>query len=146
MLLNMKTLLILATLGMGFSAHAANMPNLSVGNYTLVSGNSDLCPNFKIKQKDLTAKHIYLGANQLFLTENSLSSVKSDIDSRCEFKDKSVRADSGALTTLKMINRETCDGKIRSQTTSIATIREKAITLIIQVPGAQTEVCKFRAR
>ena len=146
MFLNMKSLLMLAILGTGITAHAGTMTNLTVGNYTLVSGDSDVCPNFKIKQKDLTAKSIYLGKNQLFLTENMLNSAKSDIDSRCEFKDKSIRTDSGSETTLKMISREICNGKIRSETTSVATIRQKEITLILQIPGAQTEVCKFKAR
>ncbi|MFM6929136.1 MAG: hypothetical protein ACKOX6_11770 [Bdellovibrio sp.] len=142
----MKTLLMLALLGCGFSAHAGNLTHLTVGNYTLVSGNSDLCPNFKIKSKDLTAKNIYLGKNQVFITENSLATAKSDTDATCEFKDQSIRTETGSETTLKMINKEICDGKIRTETTSTASIRAKEITLTIEVPGAQTESCKFKSK
>lgn len=146
MLLNMKSLLMFAILGIGFSASAGNTSNLTVGNYILVSGDNDLCPNFKIKEKDLTAKNIYLGKNQLFLTENMLTSVKSDIDSNCEFQDKSVRTDSGSETTLRMISREICSGKIRSEMTSTAIIRAKEITLTLETPGAQIETCVFTAK
>lgn len=146
MLLNMKTVLMLALLGFGFSAHAGKVAHLTVGKYTLVSGNSDLCPNFKIKAKDLTAKNIYLGKNQAFLTENTLETSKSDTAANCEFKDQSIRTETGSETTLKMINKEICDGKVRSETTSTASIRAKEITLTIEVPGAQTEICKFKSK
>lgn len=143
MLLNMKSLLMLAILGIGFSAQAGNMTNLTAGHYKLISGSKKVCVPFKIKKKDLTSKNIYLGNNQLFLTENAQSSVKSDINANCEFVDKSTRTDSGSETTLTMVNKEFCNGQIRSETTSVATIRAKEITLTIQTPGAKSEVCKF---
>ncbi|MGE5087225.1 MAG: hypothetical protein ACM3MG_13045 [Bacillota bacterium] len=142
----MKTVITLALLVFGVSAHGKNVAHLTVGSYTLISGNSDLCPNFKIRSKDLTAKSIYLGKNQIFITENSLSTAKSDTDAMCEFQDQSLRTETGSETTLKMISKEICDGKIRSETTSTASIRNKEITLTIEVPGAQTEICKFKSR
>jgi hypothetical protein len=146
MLSKVKHIALLALVFSVTAAQAATISNLTLGKYSLVSGDKNLCDEFEVIQKDITDKKVKLGAKEFFALQDETSKEASDLDANCEFKQTSTRKDSGAETVLSRTNEELCKGKLQSKSVATATIKAKEIKIVFLDNGKPLGTCHYKSK
>lgn len=146
MLLKMKTLFLVASILIGFTAQAQNRL-VEAGSYELKSGPKNLCNSFPISKRDLDGKSITISGSYTYQYQNSVSVLESDIDPDCEFREENQRSGNASTElTLTRTNEEVCSGKLHSRTVSTLTLRPGEIKVVHATEGDAPYTCEWKKK
>ena len=143
-----KLAVIFAGIFISASGYAAGIDALDAGEYKLKSGDKELCAeSFEISAKQLKSSNLIIAGVYMFELKSGNTETVSDLDAHCVFKEKSLREDTGVTETkLKRVNQELCSGKVKSLTTSQATITRGEIRVLHKVDNAEPYECVWKKK
>ncbi|WP_413582234.1 hypothetical protein [Bdellovibrio sp. HCB288] len=126
-------------------AHAQAIADLTLGTYKMTSGDDDLCSDFEIAKRDLKSKTLTVGTDIMPLKNEDIK-MQSDLDDNCEFTQNNSRTDDSSSTTLTRVDKEICQGQVRSDSTTIVKIKEKEITVTYKKDNRDLGTCVYKTK
>ncbi|WP_413584929.1 hypothetical protein [Bdellovibrio sp. HCB274] len=126
-------------------AHAQSVPDLTFGKYKMSSGDEEICNDFEVAKRDLKLKTLTIGTDSMPLTNEDIK-MQSDLDDNCEFTQNATRVDDSSSTTLTRIDKEICQGQVKSDSTTIVKIKEKEITVTYKKGNRSLGTCVYTTK
>ncbi|WP_340596607.1 hypothetical protein [Bdellovibrio sp. GT3] len=126
-------------------AQAQSIPDLTLGTYKMTSGDEDICNDFEIAKRDLKLKTLTVGTDILPLKNEDIK-MQSDLDDNCEFTQSNTRMDDSSSTVLTRVDKEICQGQVRSDSTTIVKIKAKEITVTYKKDNRDLGTCVYKTK